>query len=132
MRPMPRLLLSVVIVTLGGCGWLVGDEGYFRDRGDDYRTAKSIPRTGRKQLMKPGCKTNAGKTIGVRVNATLRGDVSYYRLYCKISNTKKRAVSKNSSGAYCKTGALYIQTYGYKLRLRITCCLLYTSDAADE
>ena len=43
MRPMPRLLLSVVIVTLGGCGWLVGDEGYFRDRGDDYRTAKSIP-----------------------------------------------------------------------------------------
>ncbi len=83
-------------------------------------TAKSIPAKGRKQLMKPSCKTNAGKTIGVRVNATLRGDVLYYRLYCKVSNTKERAVSKNSSGAYCKTGALYIKTYGYKLRLRIT------------
>lgn len=83
-------------------------------------TPKSIPRRGRKQLMKPGCKTNAGKTIGVRVSAALRGDARYYRLYCKVSNTKERAISKNSSGAYCKTGALYIRTYGYKLRLRIT------------
>ncbi len=43
MRPLFRLLLPVVIVTLSGCGWLVGDEGYFRDRGDDYRNARSIP-----------------------------------------------------------------------------------------
>jgi outer membrane protein assembly factor BamC len=43
MQPLFRLLLPVVIVTLSGCGWLVGDQGYFRDRGDDYRKAKSIP-----------------------------------------------------------------------------------------
>ncbi len=43
MRPLFRLLLPLVVVTLGGCGWLVGDEGFFRDRGDDYRKAKSIP-----------------------------------------------------------------------------------------
>ena len=43
MRPLLRMLLPVALVTLGGCGWLAGDEGYFRDRGDDYRKAKSIP-----------------------------------------------------------------------------------------
>lgn len=30
-------------VCVGGCGWLFGTEGYFRDRGDDYRDARSIP-----------------------------------------------------------------------------------------
>lgn len=43
MRQLFRLLLPVAIVTLSGCGWLAGEEGYFRDRGDDYRKAKSIP-----------------------------------------------------------------------------------------
>ena len=37
MRAYFRLLLPAVAVTLSGCGWLFGNEGYFRDRGDDYR-----------------------------------------------------------------------------------------------
>jgi len=43
MRPMLRLLMPVVPLLLGGCGWLFGEQGYFRDRSDDYRGAKSIP-----------------------------------------------------------------------------------------
>lgn len=43
MRPMTVLLLSLLAVTLAGCGWLVGDKGYFRDRSDDYRKARAIP-----------------------------------------------------------------------------------------
>lgn len=31
------------LVGLSGCGTLFGDEGYFRDRGDDYLKAKSMP-----------------------------------------------------------------------------------------
>ncbi|MCG3171844.1 MAG: Outer membrane protein assembly factor BamC [Pseudomonadales bacterium] len=43
MRPLTALLLPILSVALAGCGWLTGDEGYFRDRGDDYRKARSIP-----------------------------------------------------------------------------------------
>lgn len=35
------VLLQVVALTgLSGCGWLVGDDGYFRDRKHDYREAE--------------------------------------------------------------------------------------------
>jgi len=64
--------------------------------------------------------TSAGQRIGVRVNATLRGDTSYYRLQCKVSSKKKRAVSRGASGHYCKKGSMQIRTFGDKLRLRVT------------
>ncbi len=42
---MLRLSLIVLLMlgALGGCSWLTGDEGYFRDRSDDYRKARSEP-----------------------------------------------------------------------------------------
>jgi outer membrane protein assembly factor BamC len=40
---MRLLVLMAATLLLGGCGWLVGEEGYFRDRGDEYRGARSIP-----------------------------------------------------------------------------------------
>jgi hypothetical protein len=79
-----------------------------------------IPASGTKRLMKPGCVTNAGQRIGVRVSSQLRGDVLTYRLFCKVSGKKSTSVSKNASGAYCKKGSLYIKTYGTPLRLRVT------------
>lgn len=33
-------LLAITLLTGSGCSWLFGDEGTFRDRGDDYRKAK--------------------------------------------------------------------------------------------
>ncbi len=40
---MKKTLGSCVVlalaINLGGCGWLFGDKGVFRDRGDDYRRA---------------------------------------------------------------------------------------------
>ncbi|MGV1080822.1 MAG: hypothetical protein ACOYD1_13435, partial [Candidatus Nanopelagicales bacterium] len=85
-------------------------------------SANSIPRRGSKRLMKPGCVTNAGKTVGVKVRAAARtrGDAVFYRLYCKVGAHKARGVSKNRSGFYCSKGSLRIRTYGYKLRLQIT------------
>ena len=35
-------LLCTVVSTLSGCG-IFGDDGYFRDRGDDYQLANSLP-----------------------------------------------------------------------------------------
>jgi outer membrane protein assembly factor BamC len=32
--------LALIISTTSGCGWLWGDEGYFRDRGSDYLSAR--------------------------------------------------------------------------------------------
>lgn len=31
--------LALIISSTSGCGWLWGDEGYFRDRGSDYLQA---------------------------------------------------------------------------------------------
>ncbi len=42
MRAMLPVLL-LLTVSLQGCGWLMGEKGYFRDRGDDYRKARTIP-----------------------------------------------------------------------------------------
>lgn len=33
-------LLALSLTSLGGCGWVGGDKGYFRDRGGDYLTAQ--------------------------------------------------------------------------------------------
>ncbi len=33
-------LLTAVSIVVSGCGWLFGDKGVFRDRGDDYRRAR--------------------------------------------------------------------------------------------
>lgn len=43
-----RKALAIMTVTalstsLSGCGWLFGDDGVFRDRGNDYRSAKLEP-----------------------------------------------------------------------------------------
>ncbi|TLX55845.1 hypothetical protein DN824_06915 [Stutzerimonas nosocomialis] len=32
--------LAVIIASTSGCGWLWGDDGYFRDRGNDYLAAR--------------------------------------------------------------------------------------------
>lgn len=32
--------LALIVGTSSGCGWAVGDKGYFRDRGSDYRKAR--------------------------------------------------------------------------------------------
>lgn len=36
-------VIAIVISTTSGCGWLWGDKGYFRDRSNDYLTAKQAP-----------------------------------------------------------------------------------------
>ncbi|UVE16579.1 outer membrane protein assembly factor BamC [Pseudomonas sp. LS44] len=34
--------LALIITSTSGCGWLWGDEGYFRDRGSDYLTDRQV------------------------------------------------------------------------------------------
>ncbi|GGJ80944.1 outer membrane protein assembly factor BamC [Pseudomonas matsuisoli] len=36
-------VLALVITSTSGCGWLWGDDGYFRDRGSDYLEARQTP-----------------------------------------------------------------------------------------
>jgi outer membrane protein assembly factor BamC len=36
-------LLAVALLLLGGCGFLFGDEGVFRDRSEDYKKAPELP-----------------------------------------------------------------------------------------
>ena len=36
-------LLAALLTSLSGCGWLMGDDGMFRDRSSDYRQAKTEP-----------------------------------------------------------------------------------------
>lgn len=43
MRNVLLVFVLMAACALQGCGWLFGDEGYFRDREDDYRTARAIP-----------------------------------------------------------------------------------------
>lgn len=42
-RPLAAGAVLLCALPLGGCGWLFGDEGWFRDRGHDYREARAIP-----------------------------------------------------------------------------------------
>ena len=45
MKPvLNALTLAVVSVGLSGCGYLFGEDGYFRDRGSDYQAATIAPR----------------------------------------------------------------------------------------
>lgn len=43
MRMLGRAALAALLLTLSGCGWLMGDEGIFRDRSDEYRKAQLEP-----------------------------------------------------------------------------------------
>lgn len=36
-------VLALTLASTSGCGWLWGEEGYFRDRGSDYLTARETP-----------------------------------------------------------------------------------------
>lgn len=36
-------LVMAMLLPVTGCGWLTGDDGLFRDRGDDYRKAAVEP-----------------------------------------------------------------------------------------
>ena len=44
MKPVLSALTIGVLASLSGCGYLMGDEGYFRDRGSDYQDAQVQPR----------------------------------------------------------------------------------------
>lgn len=35
--------LALIISATSGCGWLWGEDGYFRDRGSDYLSARQVP-----------------------------------------------------------------------------------------
>ncbi len=37
------LFLSVTLVGLGGCGYIFGDDGIFRDKSEDYKRAPELP-----------------------------------------------------------------------------------------
>ena len=37
-------ILALTISATSGCGWLWGDDGYFRDRGNDYLQAQQVPK----------------------------------------------------------------------------------------
>jgi outer membrane protein assembly factor BamC len=43
-RPLLFALCSPLVLSLGGCGYLFGDDGVFRDRSGDYRQAEAPPR----------------------------------------------------------------------------------------
>lgn len=42
-RPFKPLLLAAAVVAVNGCSYLTGDDGMFRDRGNDYQDAVEIP-----------------------------------------------------------------------------------------
>ena len=72
-----------------------------------------IPLTGKRQLTKSNCVTNAGQNVKVRVKGKLnRGDVRYYRV-----------IRKNN-------GRTLIKTFGNPLRLTITWKAAATGDYA--
>lgn len=79
----------------------------------------TIPRRGVKRLLKPGCKSTAGKWIGVTAAGRLRGDLRLYTLFCTAGKRKPVATGYGDGSRYCRKGALKIRTYGNPLRLRI-------------
>ncbi|MFZ2288895.1 MAG: outer membrane protein assembly factor BamC [Halopseudomonas yangmingensis] len=44
MKPLVRILALTAAGSLGGCGYLMGEDGFFRDRGSDYQLAEVQPR----------------------------------------------------------------------------------------
>ncbi len=65
---------------------------------------KAIPRAGLTRLTRPHCRTNAGQKVTTKVIGQLasRGDVTLFKVIRK------------------KNGAVFIRTYGYRLKLTIT------------
>ncbi|MEI8083973.1 MAG: hypothetical protein WCI74_19215, partial [Actinomycetes bacterium] len=61
-----------------------------------------IPRWGIRRLEAPRCATNAGQPVQVAVTGRLRGDLRYWKVIRKAN------------------GAVFIKTFGYRLKLRIT------------
>ncbi|MEI6624299.1 MAG: hypothetical protein WCP28_20605, partial [Actinomycetes bacterium] len=61
-----------------------------------------IPRRGIRRLEAPRCATNAGQSVQVAVTGRLRGDQRYWKVIRKAN------------------GAVFIKTYGYRLKLRVT------------
>lgn len=43
MKTLARVMFLLSLAAFSGCSWLMGDDGMFRDRGDDYRRAKIEP-----------------------------------------------------------------------------------------
>lgn len=44
MKPVLGALSVVLLGSLGGCGYIYGEDGFFRDRGSDYQAAQIQPR----------------------------------------------------------------------------------------
>ena len=44
MKPVLGALSVVLLGSLSGCGYIYGEDGYFRDRGSDYQAAQIKPR----------------------------------------------------------------------------------------
>lgn len=42
MKVLYRVIVIALALSLGGCGWLFGERGMFRDRSDDYRDARLL------------------------------------------------------------------------------------------
>ncbi len=65
---------------------------------------KGVPRKGEARLEKPRCLTNAGKRVRVAASCKLRtrGDLSFCRVFTK------------------RDGSIWLRTYGYHLKVRIT------------
>ncbi|MFA7266925.1 MAG: hypothetical protein WC054_11485 [Candidatus Nanopelagicales bacterium] len=105
-----------------------GDESQVPVAGCVTPGATKLARTGTRRLMKPGCVTNAGQVVGVKVKATgvrtsTRGDQRYFALVCKKPNGKLTATKATGTGAgvrYCPQGKLMIKTFGAKLKLTVT------------
>jgi len=43
MKAVGFVLLAPLLMTSGGCGYLMGDQGVFRDRSEDYKKAPDLP-----------------------------------------------------------------------------------------
>lgn len=83
-------------------------------------TTGAIPLRGAKTLMKPGCATNAGNRVGVRVQGKLtRGDMRTYKLVCQTKSATKATKRLATGYRYCANGRMRIKTYGNPLALSI-------------
>lgn len=87
-----------------------------------------LPRRGSRVMVAAGCKTNAGKRVGVRMSLgrMSRGEQSYRipRLRCVVRGNKSRSAkrfkAKRSKGySYCVRGALVVQARGLRVQTKI-------------
>ncbi len=96
--------------------------------GGCVKSGGTIPGSGVKTLMAPGCETNTDQRIGVRVLNVqplpgTRGDVRFYSLVCQTKKQAKRGAfstpTNTGYGKACKKGLLKIRTFGQKLKLTV-------------